>query len=398
MKFKIIYDSGINIVASAIPIVLLQLVIFPILAKNIGDVQYGIVLTLISLSLLLSQPFGNVLNNIRLLENNSYNKINNNGDFNVLLLISILINSIFIVIGTIYYQGFHYPSIILMIMLSSLDLIRAYLIVTFRILLNYKAILINNVILGIGYLIGYLIFKVTDLWQLIYVLGSTFSLIHIIKNSSLVKEGFTLTKNFKQTTHKSISLFFSVLINSLMTYADRLLLFPLLGPSAVTVYYTSTIFGKVITRVITPISGVILSYITKIERMRIKDLFYLIGFMVIIGIGGYFLTIFLSKPLLYFLYPEWAKDSIQLIYITTATTIIGIMCSLLHPFILRFNNVNWQLFISGISLILYILLTLLLFNYWGLLGFSLGILITNIIKFIVMFSIFLRNFKTLETA
>jgi O-antigen/teichoic acid export membrane protein len=391
-KKKIIYDSMLNITASAIPIVILQLVLFPLLANKYGVEEYGVIITLVSLSTLISQPFGNVLNNIRLLENNLYSRENIKGDFNVLLLGSLLINSILMVMGTIYYGSeSSFISIIFMVIISCLDLTRCYLIVTFRININYKAILKNNLILALGYLIGFIIFYIIGYWQIIYIFGSAMSLIYIFKNSNLWKEGFDITPLFKHTTYKSVILFLSVFISTLMSYADRLLLFPLLGSTAVSVYFTSTVIGKLLTRIITPINGVMLSYLAKMEKIDSRSFMYFIVSIMIVGVFGYVITILISEPLLHLLYPIWADESMQLVYITTATTIMGILSSVLHPIVLRFNNVNWQVIISITTLVLYISFAFIFFYYFGLLGFCIGILITTIIKFILLISIFLFN-------
>ncbi|MDN6572619.1 MAG: hypothetical protein L0L22_16720, partial [Staphylococcus equorum] len=145
MKKKVIFDSILSIISSAIPIVVLQLFILPIIANRLGNEQYGLAVTLISLATLFSLPLGNVLNNIRLLLNEKYKEHHVEGDFNLILLSSIVFNMIVMVIGTVYYEPeFSITSIVLVVLFSSLNLIREYLIVTFRIVLNYKSILINS--------------------------------------------------------------------------------------------------------------------------------------------------------------------------------------------------------------------------------------------------------------
>ena len=104
MKKRIVYDSILNIVATTIPIAIIQLIIYPFIARELGDAQYGLMITLISLVNLTSNSFGNVLNNIRLLNNDEYQKEKLEGDFNILLVIGLVINSIVMVIGTVYYE------------------------------------------------------------------------------------------------------------------------------------------------------------------------------------------------------------------------------------------------------------------------------------------------------
>ncbi|WP_257348291.1 lipopolysaccharide biosynthesis protein [Pseudalkalibacillus decolorationis] len=394
LKKKFIFDSILNIIATAIPLLIIQLVALPFVGTRLGDTQYGLIVTLISLFTLLSLPFGNVLNNIRLLLDNEYEQKKITGDFNVLLAASIIISAFIVMVGTIYYEGtFSIISVILIITISCLNLIREYLLVSFRIELNYKAILVNNIILGIGYMTGTLVFYLTGYWQSIFILGSGLSLFYIIRNSNLLKESFTTTKLFKNTLYKNLILFCSIFLKTILSYADKLLLFPLLGPTVVSVYYTATIIGKIISMMITPINSVILSYLTRMEKIGFKNFLYVIIITSVVGVMGYFITILISHPLLYFLYPSWAAESMELIYITTASAILGVMSSVIHPFILRFNNINWQLFISGTNVVIYIICAFVFFNLYGLIGFCVGILIANGFKLVIMISIFIYNYR-----
>ena len=396
MKKKILFDVVLNIMATAIPILILQLISLPVVAYKLGGDSYGVVITLISLFTLLSVPFGNVLNNIRLLLNAEYKENNISGDFNILLLWSLIICSCLMFLGVSYYK--EYSTIldtILTVAIACLILIREYLMVSFRISLNYKGILNNNLILGLGYLIGTYLFYLTGYWYLIYIIGSMMSLVYIAKNTRILKEPFLKTYLFKSTSYKSLILFSSTFLKNLLSYSDKLILFPLLGPKVVSIYYTATIFGKMFSMVITPINSVVLSYLTRIEKLSKRIFSLLIFVMVLIGSVGYFLIILISKPFLYLLYPDWAYESLKLVYITSATVIFEVMCSVIHPFILRFNNINWQVLINGSNVIIYIIFTLIFYSHYGLLGFCIGVLISSIYKLMIMILIaFLSKQKT----
>ncbi|WP_326907834.1 hypothetical protein [Sedimentibacter sp. MB31-C6] len=394
MKKKIIFDLLLNIVATAIPIAIIQLLIYPIIAKELGNTDYGLMITLVSLFNLVSHPYGNVLNNIRLLQNNDYEKNNFEGDFNILLIVGLFFNSIIMIIGTIYYEGgFSFVSILLSIAISALILIREYMIVTFRISLNYKAILLNNIFLVFGYLVGFLLFIIFGYWQLIYLSGYFVSLLFILKNSDMLKEKYKITPLFNSTSHKSMILFFSTFLKSAIVYADKLIIYPLLGPVAVSTYYSATILGKIISMGIAPISSVFLSYLPNIKKISLYNFIRLLFITGVIGVVGYYLCILVSKPMLFLLYPEWAIESLDLIKITTASAILGVMCSVINPVILRFNNVNWQLVISMVEVMFYVVFTIFFYRIFGLKGFCLGILITKIFKLLLMITVYISYLR-----
>jgi len=392
IKKKIFIDSILNIIATAIPVALLQIVILPFVGIKLGDEKYGLAVTLISMATLFSLPFGNVLNNIRLLMDNQYKEKNISGDFNLLLLLSVVFNSIIMVGGTIYYEKeFNLFSIILIVVFSSLNLIREYMIVSFRLILNYKAILVNNIILGVGYLMGTALFYFTTYWQLIYVIGSLFSLIYILKNSTLIYEGMKKTIFFKEIFHKNIILFLASFMKNFTTYADKLILFPLLGATSVSIYYASTVLGKIIAMAVTPITGVMLSYLVKIERINLKTFIRALGLLMLLGIGGYIIVIFISKPVLMLLYPAWARESLKLVYVTTATVIVETIATVIRPVLIRFNNLSWQLIINFINLFVYTICVYICFNLLGLLGFCVGMLLASLIKVCFMILILAKN-------
>lgn len=392
LRKKFIFDSLLNIFATAVPLIILQFIALPFVAKVIGNEQYGTVVTLISLFTLFSLPFGNVLNNIRLLINNEYKHNKISGDFNILLVASILISSLLMIFGSaFYYEEFSLINILLMLTISSLSLLKEYLIVSFRIELNFKGIFVNNILLAVGYLIGTIIFYFLKYWQSIFIVGLAFSLIYIIRNSNLLKEPFRITPLFKKTSYKSIILFCSGFLKTALSYADKLLLFPLLGPQAVSVYYTATIFGKIMSIVFSPINSVILSYLSRMNKFKMTRFIYILVILSVIGILGYFIIIAVSYPLISFLYPDWAEESLELIYITTASAVISVISSVLHPFILKFNNINWQILISGANLTLYVIFAVIFYNLYGLFGFCVGILLANTSKLILMILIFSVN-------
>ena len=176
-----------------------------------------------------------------------------------------------------------------------------------------------------------------------------------------------------------------------------MIIYPLIGPVAVSVYYSATVLGKIISIGVTPISSVFLSYLTNIKEVNLINFFKILSISSIVGIVGFFIGISVSEPLLFFLYPDWALESIKLIKVTTASSVIGVMGSIISPIILRYNNVNWQLTLSITEIIIYITFTVVFYKMYGLIGFCLGILFTNIIKVIIMIIVYVMNYNEYTT-
>ena len=105
---------------------------------------------------------------------------------------------------------------------------------------------------------------------------------------------------------------------------------------------------------------------------------------------GYVVCILISRPVLLFLYPQFADAAMKLIYITTGTAIMQTMIAIADPFVLKFFEMKWQVLLNGCTAAVYVTLGLLLLKGFGVTGFCYGVLITNVIKFIIMLLIYHR--------
>lgn len=397
IKKKVIDDMLLNLIATAIPITVLQLVILPMLSHQMGSDGYGLAVTMLSVFNVVPASFGNVLNNIRLLYENKYRENQYEGDFQIILLMMCIINFVAMSALTIYYENdlniFH---LFLILMTSFLWLLKEYYIVAFRIQINYKAILLNNLIMVIGYVIGFILYVWNDYWQMIYLAGYAFSLVYVIRHSNLWKEKINITPFFRYTLGQTILLFISGLFTRLLSYADRMLLYPMLGGTMVSIYFVATLFGKIVSMTITPVNSVVLTYLAKREQKndRIFKQTFLTGS--IVCIAGYLFCLILSRPVLGFLYPQYIEDAIPYILITTATSILGVLIGLVNPFIIKYFDMKWQMAINGGTVAVYIVVCLILLSFYGLWGFCIGALVVYAIKLLFMLVIYFKcNTKTI---
>lgn len=384
VNYRFIFNIVLNIISSGIPIVLLQLVVYPIVAKYLSSEDYGLMITIYSIIAIVGGSIGNALNNVRLLSDVLYKKNNIIGDFSILCKKSIIV---ILFVSTILFT-YYYKSINLYICLNILSacfiFLSTYYEVDFRIKLNYKNILFNSIALAIGYIFGMAIFYFTNHWEYIYIFGFFFSTMFCIFKSKLFSEQHSKTFLFKKTSKDFNNLVVSNVVSNFPTYADKLVLYPLLGGSAVSIYYSSTIVGKILNMVLTPINGVILSYIAKYEKNQKPKIFLILIISFLLAIVGYIFTVIISKPILSFLYPLWAEDSLRIVPITTIGVMLTVISNILTPFILKFCESKWQANINIIFSICYILSSIVLFNYFGLIGFCFGSIISTFIKILLL--------------
>lgn len=390
-KKKILFDMALNIAATAMPTFVLQLLILPSLSEYMADERYGLLVTVLAFLNVVPSTMGNVLNNIRLLFNNSYIDKKQEGDFNLILAILSIIEIVILTIFMILYdKELTLVGLILTVLVSVLWLCREYFIVAFRLKINYVQILICNIVMIAGYAIGYYLFLLSGFWQFIYLFGLLLSLVYCFLKSNLIKEPFRRTALFKKTSIQGTLLLIAKILNRLITYADKLLIYPILGGAVVSVYYASTIFGKVVAIMITPINSVALTYLSKMKSRKDSTFRSALTIGTVVCLIGYFVCVAVSRPILTILYPKFVDEAMKYIFITTGSTVLYALTSIVDPFIMKFFDMKWQIVINGLTITVYILLCLSLLHFGGLMGFCIGALLTNALKLITMIFIYFR--------
>lgn len=396
-KKKIVFDIALNVFASIIPLMLLQLFILPNVSKAVGGDNYGLIIALIALLNTIPSALGNTLNNIRLLSNPKYIANEFAGDFNLLLLLSSLASVVSVLVISIKYEGGFHWGLLLTLLLSVMWLLRDYFVVEFRIHLNYYNVLKDSILLSCGYTLGFLIFLyVYPAWQFIYIVGYSFSLFFIYRNTSLWREGLSKTPLFPSTSKDFLYLLLAVFLSRLTSYSEKLLIYPILGGTAVAVYYAASIFGKIISVGISPMTSVLLSYLAKMPSKPKNILRLIITVGVLVGGVGFLIINLLGGFVLMFLYPEYLTAALPLIKYAAADAVINIIIVMVNPFVLKFNKKKWQIVIGGATGVVYLLCVALLSGPFGLTGYFLSLIIAHGLKLFVLLLLLSKNPSTNE--
>lgn len=398
LKKNIYKDFIFNIVGSIIPIVFLQLIIQPVMAKYLSTEIYGVALTIIGINNIIVQVSGVGINNTRILKQEFYDENNIKGDFNIilsiLLIITIIVSFIWI---KIVDKTINNISMFYLILLISMGLLKTYLSSEYNIKKTYKKVVYSNILLVIGYIIGLALFIKTNNWILIFLVGMLLSAVYILKTTDIIKEGFKITHNFKDTFKSALTISLSSLLISLVNYADRIILLPLVGPSQVAVYYTASTFGKVLAMGLSPVSSVLLSYFSKDKFMQNKKFWKMNLINFSLCVLFYIVSLFISEPIIEILYPSIFLEAKPFIKIANITAIINASAILIQPMILKFCDLNWQVYIQIIHLITYCVLSMIFVPKYGMIGFAYISLFISIIKTSILLLIGTASFRKNRT-
>jgi len=192
------------------------------------------------------------------------------------------------------------------------------------------------------------------------------------------------TPLFRKTAEKTGALMLANMLNSSTAYFDKLILYPLLGGVAVSIYSTASLVGKILYLVSSPLNSLLLSYLVKVKTFRIEYLknnkFVIICFVLI----GYILCVIIGYPLTDLLYPKWADSSQIYIPITVAANTFMLVSNLINTILIRYYKMNYQIIIQAINMILYLIVSLVMLHFWGLIGFSIGVAVVAAIKMIIL--------------
>lgn len=394
---KIATDMIINLAGTGIGLVVLQLVILPTVAKFIDAEAYGQMQSIISVVYLVSGTLGATLSTTRLVRESEYKEQGITADFSLYSLIcTIVVLAGMPITMSFYVKGIPLLDIVLITVIGLLNYTSNYYAVGFRLKIDYKAIFISKILGSAGYVVGFGVFYFTRKWEFIFI-GSFLSetLFYYFK-TDLFKEPVKRSFLFKKTGQTFANLGIANLLSRTLTYFDKLLLYPLLGGTAVSIYVTANVFGKLILMTIEPITNVILSYLSK--QKSISSKIWKIAIPISVAGCGimYAVCLIVSGPILRFFYPQWAEESLKLVPLTTFCLAISAFISIIYPFTLKAIESNRQIIINCFGIAGYIASVMWLYKPFGIRGCCIALIISYTLKLLAIFLFCIGRLKNGE--
>lgn len=376
-----IRDFGLNIFASLLLTVVTSLVVNPILAVKFDSETYGKILTICSMITVFANAFGNSLNNIRL----TRQKQSTEGYNIIILIMSMLSSAIVAVISMLMYDESFISSLLLGIHAIFLTM-TTYYSVTYRIDLNYIKNLVYNVVTSLGYIIGLVVGIQFNIWILIYIVADIFGILYLMRTSVLFKEKFTYCDQVPVIIKNSLPLIGASFLGQVLMYFDRFAIYPILGASAVAEFSTAGFFGKSIGLVMAPIASVMLSYYANDDGNMKRTTFWKINGMVCLSGTAFWVVSLIFAPFFTrLIYPSLYEAAAPYLVLANISAIVNILGTMTNPFILKFCDIKWQMRISCIYGVLYLLCGIIGGKIWGLWGFAVGSIISNSARLIIMY-------------
>lgn len=380
-------DFIISILASVIYTFARQIVVFPLLAARLSEVDYGTLLTVAGWANVCTAMIGSSLNNIRLIEDSRYQERGVRGDFNLLCLFGSGVSAVF---AAMLWRMFA---------LSPLTgvLLGAYLVVSnlfgyatafFRLELNFKRSLWCNVTVSAAYCAAALVFATAELWPAVFLIGEGVGLLFVSRTTPFFKEPLARTHLLSATALTMLTYMATNLVGNLLTYADRMILYPVLGGEGVSYYSTASFFGKSAGIVMVPIAGVLLGYFAQKDFKASKKLFAIVNGCSLLCLAVFLLGCWIFAPwFTQLLYPSLYEGAAPYIFLANLAAAISIAGNMAQPMVLKSCSIRWTLFTQVLYGASYLLFAWLWLPGYGLLGFCWASIVSNLVRLLALYAI-----------
>ncbi len=383
--FKDLLLSGLG---TAFMTAVLQLVVYKVIESRVGSDGLGCVQFFTALALLLAGTFGSAANYGRL-KVQTEEKHTENGDWNLFLLGAGLLTAILCTIFIFVKGNTEGATAVGIIGFSIATVIRTYGDVQFRLNLKFQHYSLYYIIIGLGYLLGLLLFLWTGHWVLVFLTGECAGLAFAFFTGTVFRKPF-FRKSDRFGKHLKLfsTLSVSYILSDFVSLADKLLI-PFLtvnGDEMASRYYFASLIGRTMSLLSTPLNGVLSGHLTNREGKITTKTFTKV---ILLMLGAFILVTAAATPVSHLFvtlwYPEEYEAVKPLFLLANAGQVMFFICNTLMVIVLRYTPEKNQFFVNSLYIVLFLALAIPLTVLYGVNGMAWAILIANIVKFLLYF-------------
>lgn len=391
-KNKIKLDFAYSFVSYILPVFVIQFALQPLIANNATSESNAIFITCYSLIKMCVTVFIAPLANLRLLDKHRCEEDNAlNESYNLLLISIIAIMSciVFITLRVVGISSFN--NILYSVIITILISIHDYYSIYFRIILNYKLIFVDSLLLVIGYMLGVAFFSSMSInWYSIFIIAYSLSTLYVTFNNRLISLSLSF-KKVPEIMKRYLILCSSNLLNCSTLYCDRLMIYPLLGALSLSIYNACSTTGKVISLINIPFKNILLSYVVNEKKIELKLKIKNIIWCLVASTLLFFVLYYISVKLCEILYNKYSENNEVYIFLILLSMYFETVLGVAKTLLLRFADSILQVYLSFIKLFIYLSIIFVSIFYYecSLIFFCLAICISNFICMVV--SVFQAN-------
>ncbi|MBQ9765673.1 MAG: hypothetical protein IJW18_05715 [Lachnospiraceae bacterium] len=382
LKNKMIQDGILSIGAKCIFYFVVNFVIYSLMHRRMGGTKYGEFVVLLGYVQVFAFGCGEALNHVRVLHQETDGE--RAADYRLIAILECVVGLVIFGSGLLsgelnIAERFMYAGVAILMML------RLYTECVFRIQINYRRILLSSVVCSVGYIIGFALYVAGLSWCVIFLCGEGVAVLYAAIVGGAFKSEHKKSAAFKTTLKNIVTLTFSYLISYMLIYSDRFILEALIDSELAGEYFNATYYGKLVAIVIPPITSVLLSNISKgtieLNRKMVRKTVAFsgmaIGFFFLAGIPG-------ARLMMGILFPGSYKEVLSFIDIANLSLIVYYSCSIINMLAIRLCPYSLQVWVEVIYSVCYLVAGLIGTYLYGALGFAIGSLIINALRFVML--------------
>ena len=361
--------------------------VYPTIGRVLGIEEQGRILFYMAVAGLLASTFGSGANYARM-RHYAEEGTTKNGEYNIFLLLSLIPIALITLALSFLRREKPDLSLFFIILLIFLTNVRQYLDVEYRLKKNFVRFFFYYFSIACGYTAGLLLFYFLHAsWILIFGLGEVFGISYVFMTGRVLRPPFfgrtaRSSEHFRTMSGISASFFLSDFVSA----SDRLL-FPVLltnGDELTSIYYYSSLVGKMMSLLSSPLNGVLSGYLANekggLRRKRFAQIILLmLGVWVLVSA----LALLGSHIFVWLFYRDFYEVSKPFFLLANAGQVLYFICNTMMVIVLRYMKERVQIIASAGYTAFFLLVTIPLIRHFGIRGMAWGILLANVLKFIL---------------
>lgn len=369
----------------------MQLLIYPRMTVFMGAESWGVVLTIISAASIVATSFGTGANYSRMVVSTRSSYVA--GDYNIFLAWVALGSFAVSFITMFVIRDVSVTAFIGILCLMIAMTLRYFSDVEYRLNVNYRGLMVYYFIITAGYIVGLALYPLLHSWALTLVLGELMGTLWVAARDSLYHRPlFRKSPQFRENIRSMLTLSGAYLLTNLVLFSDRILLLIFEGGTEVTVFYTATLVGKIVSILTAPLNGVITGHLAKYKgKITRKAIGKLAAALIVIGIAVTAASTLVSMVFVKVMYADLYDQASQYFLVANAGQIVYFISETFLVVLLRYTKENLQLKINSVYAVLFFAVGIPAVMFFGTMGLGVSILCVNAIRFAAVTVIAVRS-------
>ncbi len=378
--FKAAGDLIYTVMATVVLNVVLQIIIYPLITHFHGEDVTGNILYFIGIIYIVPQALGTTLGNVRLVIRKTCDVTNR--DF--VPYIVVLSAACSLACGFIgFSESRDLVFSVVYALFSVIYLLRIYSSVEFKLYLKIKGYFFYFCLVCIGYLVGFGLYMLTDIWLLIFLCGECLALGYTFIFGKMFRNDGK-TRNHKALTKTIALVLVSTVIRDCVNQFDKVILKQVLSAGYVTQYHVVSLIAKTMLMLVQPINMLILTYLTvKDSYLSKKQLAQFTGITLGCGVLFYGLCVVGTPVFVKILYPDLYDAVMPYNLIVNLGLIIGFISTMFMSILLSQGKTAVHTVIQCVWGICYIAAAYYFVNEYMIWGLAYVTLVANAVKLVV---------------